>query len=84
MPHLGAIYLVAPTKASIRHILNDFHRKRIPHMYLEAWVFFTRVATDEEFAMVEDERKNNSYFKDRLMSCRQINLGYTAIDRTGD
>ena len=81
-PQLGAIYFVAPTQASVRRILNDFHKKRSIRMYSEAWLFFTRAIPEFLFELIQLEMRMNEGFRSAVMLCREINLEVRAPSRT--
>lgn len=78
---LGAIYFVAPTRASLRRIFNDFHKRRSIRMYSEAWLFFTRAAPEPLFKLVQEEIDRNEGFRNAVMLCRELNLEYVPVER---
>lgn len=80
-PQLGAIYFVAPTQASVRRIVNDFHKKRSIKMYSEAWLFFTRAIPDFLFEQIQLEMRLNEGFRHAVVLCREINLEFVPLDR---
>ena len=82
-PQLGAIYLVEPTRSSLRRIFNDFHKKRSTRMYSEAWLFFTRTVPDHLFELLQSEIDRNDGFRSAVMLCRELNLEFLPIERSG-
>lgn len=80
-PQLGAIYFVAPTQASVRRIVNDFHKKRSIKMYSEAWLFFTRAIPDFLFEQIQLEMRLNEGFRNAVVLCREINLEFSPLGR---
>ena len=78
-PQLGAIYFVAPTQASVRRIMNDFHKKRSINMYSEAWIFFTRAIPDFLFEQIQLEMRLNEAFRHAVVLCREINLEFSPL-----
>lgn len=83
-PSLGAVYLIAPTRSSIQHILNDFHRDRNKDhkgIYKEAWLFFTRHIPKDIFDLIHTEMESNPTFKSALKMCRELNLEFLPIER---
>jgi hypothetical protein len=50
-------------------------------MYSEAWLFFTRAASEPLFKLVQDEIDRNEGFRSAVMLCRELNLEYVPVDR---
>jgi len=74
MPAMEAIYLITPTEASVKGLLNDFQSQNRT-TYKAAHVYFTEVCAEERFKEI-----CNSMAAKRIKTLKEINIAFTPYE----